>query len=206
VDTRHSSQAPQAPQSASVTVARVLRPHGRRGEVACEILTDFPQRFKTLKFAELRGVRHDGHINDARRVAIRSCWLSQSRGGQAIFLFEGSDSINDAEKLVGLEVQIPLSDRMALPAGSYYITDLAGCEVREAVVRSPAGESGGAAIGLVRDVQIPGDNVAGTPILVVDSPNGELLIPLAQDICVRVDTAARMIEVVLPEGLRDLNK
>jgi len=198
VDTQ---QSPQAPQSASVTVARVLRPHGRRGEVACEILTDFPQRFKTLKFAELRGVR-----GEPRRVGIRSCWLSQSRGGQAIFLFEGSDSINDAEKLVGLEVQIPLSDRMSLPAGSYYITDLAGCEVREALVRSPAGESGGAAIGLVRDVQIPGDNVAGTPILVVDSPNGELLIPLAQDICVRVDTAARMIEVVLPEGLRDLNK
>jgi len=198
VDTQ---QSPQAPQSASVTVARILRPHGRRGEVACEILTDFPQRFKSLKFAELRGVR-----GEPRRVGIRSCWLSQSRGGQAIFLFEGSDSINDAEKLVGLEVQIPLSDRMSLPAGSYYITDLAGCEVREALVRSPAGESGGAAIGLVRDVQIPGDNVAGTPILVVDSPNGELLIPLAQDICVRVDTAARMIEVVLPEGLRDLNK
>ena len=173
-------------------MARVLRPHGRRGEVACEILTDFPQRFKSLKFAELRGVR-----GEPRRVGILSCWLSQSRGGQAIFHFEGSDSINDAEKLVGLEVQIPLSERMPLPAGSYYITDLAGCEIRE---------SGGAAIGTVSDVQIPGEGVAGTPILVVDSPNGELLIPLAQDICVRVDTAARTIEVVLPEGLRDLNR
>jgi 16S rRNA processing protein RimM len=201
VDTQHSSQAPQPPQPASVTVARILRPHGRRGEVACEILTDFPQRFKSLAFAELRGAH-----GEPRRVRIRSCWLSQSRGGQAIFHFEGSDSISDAEKLVGLEVQIPLSERMPLPAGSYYVTDLAGCEVREALVRSPAGESGGAAIGLVRDVQIPGEGVAGTPILVVDSPNGELLIPLAQDICVRVDTAARVIEVVLPEGLRDLNK
>ncbi len=206
MDTQHSSQPPKAPQSASVTVARILRPHGRRGEVACEILTDFPQRFKSLKFAELRGVRRDGHNDDARRVGIRSCWLSQSRGGQAIFHFEGSDSINDAEKLVGLEVQIPLSERMPLPAGSYYITDLAGCEVREAIVGSPADESGGAAIGTVSDVQIPGEGIAGTPILVVDSPNGELLIPLAQDICVRVDTAARMIEVVLPEGLRDLNR
>ena len=54
-------------------------------------------------------------------------------------------------------------------------------------------------------MQIPGEGVTGTPILVVDSPRGELLIPLAQDICVRVDTAARVIEVVLPEGLRDLN-
>ncbi len=181
-------------------MARILRPHGRRGEVACEILTDFPQRLKSLKFAELRGVH-----GEPRRVGIRSCWLSQSRGGQAIFLFEGSDSINDAEKLVGLEVQIPFSERVKLPAGSYYITDLAGCEVREAPISSPAGETG-PAIGIVREVQIAGENVAGTPLLVVDTPSGELLIPLAQDICVRVDTAARVIEVVLPEGLRDLNK
>jgi 16S rRNA processing protein RimM len=179
-----------------VTVARILRPHGRRGEVACEILSDFPQRFKSLKSVELMGVQRGdgpdvGPLLAPRRVAVRSCWLSQSRGGQAIFLFEGSDSINDAEKLVGLEVQIPLSERVALPAGSYYITDLAGCEVREA----------GAAIGRVRDVQMTG----GTPILVLDSPQGELLIPLAHEICVRVDTAARAIDVVLPEGLLDLN-
>ncbi|HXO87427.1 MAG TPA: ribosome maturation factor RimM [Candidatus Acidoferrales bacterium] len=194
-----------AAQSDRVTVARILRPHGRRGEVACEILSDFPQRFKSLQSVELIGVRSGGareavRENAPRRVAVRSCWLSQSRGGQAIFLFEGSDSISDAEKLVGLEVQIPLSERVHLPSGSYYITDLAGCEVRESSVSSPTGEPG-ATIGRVTDVQMTG----GTPILVVDSPQGEVLIPLAQDICVRVDTAAREIDVVLPEGLRDLN-
>jgi 16S rRNA processing protein RimM len=188
-----------AAQTARVTVARILRPHGRRGEVACEILSDFPQRFKNLKFVELNGVRRDadrGGVPDnrPRRVAVRSCWLSQSRGGQAIFLFEGSDSINDAEKLVGLAVQIPLSERAALPAGSYYITDLVGCDVRE------TGDSG-VPLGRVSDVQMTG----GTPVLVVDSRHGEVLIPLAQEICVRVDTAAREIEVMLPEGLRDLN-
>jgi len=177
-------------------VARILRPHGRRGEVACEILSDFPQRFNKLKFVEL--LREGSGAS--RRVAVRSCWLSQSRGGQAIFLFEGSDSINDAEKLVGLNVQIPLAERVALPAGSYYITDLVGCEVRQSWTSSPAGEPG-AAIGRVSDVQMTG----GTPILVVDSARGELLIPLAQEICVRVDTAARAIDVVLPEGLLDLN-
>jgi len=189
----------QQPQNDRVTVARVLRPHGRRGEVACEILTDFPQRFKDLKSAELTGAR-----GESRSVAVRSCWISHSRGGQAIFLFEGSDSISDAEKLVGLEVQIPLSERMPLPGGSYYITDLVGCDVREASASSPGGAAG-ATIGRVRDVQTTGEGIPGTPILVVDSPRGELLIPLAQDICVRVDTAARTIEVVLPEGLRDLN-
>ncbi|HXW62915.1 MAG TPA: ribosome maturation factor RimM [Candidatus Acidoferrales bacterium] len=178
-------------QPAGVTIARVLRPHGRHGEVAAEILTDFPQRVTTLTAAAL----WDGH-SAPRPVGVRSCWLSQSRGGQAIFHFEGSSSISDAEKLTGLEVQIPVSERMPLPGGSYYVTDLTGCEVCE---------RGAAAIGRVRDVQFTGEDIAGTPILVVDSPQGELLIPLAQEICVRIDTEARLIEVVFPDGLRDLN-
>jgi 16S rRNA processing protein RimM len=175
-----------------VTVARILRPQGRRGEVAAEILTDFPEKLTTLKSAALWNGR-----SAPKRVAVRSCWLSQSRGGQAIFLFEGSDSISDAEKLVGLQVQIPVSERVKLPAGSYYVTDLIGCEVRE---------KNGAKIGEVRDVQFTGEDVAGTPILVVDAPRGEILVPLAEEICIRVDTVARVIEVVLPEGLRDLNE
>jgi 16S rRNA processing protein RimM len=168
-------------------VARVLRPHGRRGEVAAEILTDFPERLTRLKSAALWNGR-----TDPQSTAIRSCWISQSRGGQAIFHFEGSDSISAAEKLVGLEVQIPFSERMRLPSGSYYVSDLTGCEVYE---------KDGATLGRVRGVQFTG----GTPLLVVDSPPGELLIPLAQEICVRVDIAAHRIDVVLPEGLRELN-
>jgi 16S rRNA processing protein RimM len=95
-----------------------------------------------------------------------------------------------------LEVQIPLAERVALPSGSYYVTDLIGCEVVE---------KNGASVGRVRDVQFTGEGAARNPILVVDSARGELLIPLAQEICERVDIAARRIDVVLPEGLRDLN-
>jgi len=47
--------------------------------------------------------------------------------------------------------------------------------------------------------------ITGTPNLVVDTTRGELLIPLAQEICVDVDLVARRIVVVLPEGLRELN-
>lgn len=180
------------PESPYVTVARILRPHGRHGEVAAEILTDFPERLKTLRSAYLAG-----GLSEPRQTAVRGCWLSLSRGGQAIFHFEGSDSISDAEKLVGLEVQIPFSDRQLLPAGSYYITDLIGCEVLDA---------SGVALGTVSDVQFTGEGIAGTPILAVDASGAELLIPLAQDICVNVDIPARRIQVVLPDGLRELNE
>jgi 16S rRNA processing protein RimM len=182
----------QSPRADRATVARILRPHGRRGEVAAEILTDFPERLTRLKSVELWNEKTAA----AKRVAIRKCWLSHSRGGQAIFLFENSDSISDAEKLVGLEVQIPLAERSLLPNATYYVTDLIGCEVCE---------KNGATVGLVRDVQFTGEGAAKNPILVVDSARGELLIPLAQEICERVDVVARRIEVVLPEGLRDLN-
>lgn len=162
--------------------------------MAAEILTDFPERLTRLKSAQL----WNGRTEPPRSALVRSCWLSHSRGGQAIFLFEGSDSISDAEKLVGLEVQIPLSERISLPAGSFYVSDLVGCEVYE--------RDGGKLIGRVRDLQFPGEELKGTPLLEVDSPSGELLIPLAQEICVQIDTAARRIEVVLPEGLYDLNR
>lgn len=184
-------------ESAQVTLARVLRPHGRRGEIAAEILTDFPDRLALLKSVELWHPQRG-----ARTVGVRGCRISHSRGGQAIFHFEGSDSISAAERLVGCEVRIPLADRVALPAGSYFVTDLIGCAVFASAAPSEAREK----LGTVAEVQLTGEDIAGTPILIVSSPQGELLIPLAQEICVLIDTPARRIEVSLPEGLRDLNR
>jgi 16S rRNA processing protein RimM len=179
-------------QWAWVTVARILRPHGRRGEVACEILTDFPERLARLACVDL----WDGNAQ-RRKSRVLSCRLSHNRGGQAIFQLEGSESISDAEALVGLEVQIPFADRAELPQGSYYVSDLIGCGVF-----GPGGEP----VGTVRDVQFTGEDIAGTPILVLESSNGELLVPLAAEICVGIDVTAKRILIVPPAGLLDLNR
>lgn len=179
-------------QAPRVTVARIVRPHGCRGEVACQILTDFPDHLKRFRVVQLWD-----RTAEPLEARVRSCWLSRGRGGQAIFHFEGSDSIQEAERLVGLDVQIPLADRLELPSGTYYVTDLIGCEVHH---------RDGACLGAVADVQSSGEAVAGTPILVVDSPTGELLIPLAQEICIEIDVAGRKIRVEPPEGLLDLNR
>jgi ribosomal 30S subunit maturation factor RimM len=55
-------------------------------------------------------------------------------------------------------------------------------------------------------VQFPGEETSGTPLLEVETSGAEILIPLAVDICTLIDISARRIDVVLPEGLRDLNK
>ena len=175
-----------------VTLARVVRPHGRRGEIAAEILTDFPERLTSLREAYLWS-----GAGEPRRVGIRSCWLSRSRGGQAIFHFDGCEGIADAERLRGYEVQVPLAERLPLPAGRYYVTDLIGCEVRE---------RDGTPLGRVRDVEMLGENTPAAAVLVVETPRGELLVPLAEEICTQIDLPERRIEVVLPEGLLELNR
>jgi 16S rRNA processing protein RimM len=190
-----------------VAVARILRPRGNKGEVAAEILTDFPERLTQLR--EVFLARGD---SEPRRHAVKSCWLSQNHRGQAVFHLEGSTSISDAEKLRGLDVLLPFEQRVTLPAGQYFVSDLIGCSVFESTASprvlssSPyLASSAPSFLGTVRDVQFSGEGVAGTPLLAVDASQGELLIPLAENICININIAARRIDVVLPDGLRDLN-
>lgn len=171
-----------------ITVARILRPRGNKGEVAAELLTDFPERLKT--FSELFLAKGSSAPS---AVALKSFWVDRNHPGFGVFYFEGIASINDAEQLRGLEIQIPFEQRVTLPAGKYFVTDLIDCSVFEGPLR----------LGSVRDVFFPGESQPGTPLLAVDTASGELLIPLAEDICTRIDMASRRIEVRLPDGLRD---
>jgi 16S rRNA processing protein RimM len=206
-----------------IVVARVLRPRGNKGEVAVELLTDFPERLTKLQevfLGRVQGTAAAAKFSGAfgasepTAIGVKSCWLSQNHRGQGVFHFAGVASINEAEKFRGLDVLLPFEQRVTLPAGQYFVADLIGCAVFEAA-------SGGSAVasspcsmdvvpellGTVRDVQFPGEgeSVHGTPLLEVEAEQGELLIPLAEDICRRIDVAARRIEVMLPAGLRDLN-
>jgi len=192
-----------------VMLARILRPRGNKGEVAVELLTDFPERLKDMPEVFLR----DGAgKSEPRPAAVKAFWIDQNHRGQAVYHFEGCASISEAEKFRGLDVLIPFEQRVTLPAGKYFVSDLVGCSVFESSPEPPVVSSSPcslanvpALVGTVSDVQTTGEDIAGTPVLVVDTRNGELLIPLAADICTRIDPAARRIDVVLPEGLRDLN-
>ena len=193
-----------------VLVARILKARGNKGEVAAELLTDFPERLTRLREVL---VGHAEGQKEPRRVALKSCWLSQNHRGQAVFHFAGVESISEAEKFRGLEVLLPFEQRVTLPAGQYFVADLIGCSVFEnpgappVVASSPCSlAEAPSLLGTVRDVQFPGEEFSGTPLLEVETSQGEILIPLALDICTKIDTAGRRIDVVLPDGLRELNQ
>ncbi|HXJ05338.1 MAG TPA: hypothetical protein VNH65_09585 [Candidatus Acidoferrum sp.] len=194
-----------------VIVARILRPRGNKGEVAAELLTDFPERLIHLTEVFL-GTNSPADSSEPQLTSLKSCWLSQNHRGQAVFHFEGCNSISEAEKFRGLDVFLPLEKRVTLAAGQYFVDDLVGCSVFEnfaepsIISSSPCSlATAPSLLGVVKDVQFTGEGVAGTPLLVIDAHAREVLIPLAEDICSRIDMAARRIDVVLPEGLRDLN-
>jgi 16S rRNA processing protein RimM len=192
-----------------VALAHILRPRGNKGEVAAQLLTDFPERLAQIKEVFLGD---SAGKTEPRRINVKSFWISQNHLGQGVFHFEGCSSISEAEKFRGLDVLLPFEQRVQLPAGYYFFSDLIGCSVFEhppespALVSSPCSlASAPALLGVVSDVQSTGEGVSGTALLVVDTQHGELLVPLAEDICTRIDTTARRIDVTLPDGLRNLN-
>ena len=170
-----------------VTVACIRKVRGRRGEVAAEILTDFPERFRAGAELLLSGE------SSLQTVYLESIWFQK---GLAILKFRGFEDISAAETLVGRQVRIPLSERIPLPRGMVYLSDLIGCAVIE------QDETERKALGLVESVEETG----AVPLLQVHTAEGELLIPFAQDICTVVDVERKEIRVRLPEGLKELNR
>ena len=110
------------PASDSLTIGRIRKTHGNRGEVAAEILTDFPDRFQGSHELLLS----DGITSQPR--FLEGSWFHK---GRVILKFRGCDSIAAAEALVGLWMEVPRSERRLLPSGVVYLTDLIGCVVRE---------------------------------------------------------------------------
>lgn len=124
-----------------------------------------------------------------RRVRIESAWRQKDR---MVLKIEGIDTVEAAEVLRGAELCIPKEDRPPAPEGEVYLNDLIGCRIVD--------QQGGEELGTVVDYHEYG----GPVLLEVHGAGGELLIPFVPAICARVDTAARRIAVVLPEGLKDL--
>ncbi len=168
-----------------VVVARVARPHGRRGDVILNVETEFPeQRFAPGNRVMVR------RGAEAEALVVRSVFFVKAR---PVVGFEGFASIDDAETLAGRELRIPAGELAGLPPGMFYHHDLVGCRVET---------PGGDLVGVV--VRVEGSGEASR--LVLESPRGEELVPLASEMVPVIDTAARRIVVAVPDGLLGLNE
>jgi 16S rRNA processing protein RimM len=167
-----------------VLVGRIARPHGIRGQVIVTPDTDFvEERFQAGKIFWTRSDRGD---------EVLTVSSARVQNGRPVIGFEGFATIEDVERLAGRELRVPEDTLQPLPAGAYYVHDLVGC-----VVETTSGEQ----VGEVQRV----DGGAGASVLSVAGARGEVLVPLAADICIEVDIATRRIRINPPEGLLELN-
>lgn len=150
-------------------------------------MSDRPDRYQSLRQVFL--FRSGGSSGEPTPVEVE--WVWEHRG-RPVFKFRGVDSMSDAELLRGAEVRIPAEERLELPPGEFYHSDLIGCEVVE--------RQTGNVLGTVRELQ----EFGGPGLLAVQGPEGELLVPFARSICVDIDITGRRIMVDLPEGLKEL--
>ena len=181
-----SDEGPRADDDLSavelVAVARVAKARGVRGEVAADIWTDFPERFDGLE--ELIAVFPGG---ERRWLALEGHWL---HGARVVLKFRGFDSPEEAAALAGCVLAVPESEAVELGEGEFYDWQLEGCRVETVEGRD---------VGTVREVLHTGGEA---PVLVIRDERGrENLVPLAESICVEIDTERELIRVDAPEGL-----
>jgi 16S rRNA processing protein RimM len=167
-------------------IGRVARAHGNRGQVIVNLETDFADdRFQAGRIVQ---VGAEGRAVPRRIDSVRF------HQGRPVVALEGIATMNDAEALAGAEIWVDAAEVAPLPPDTFYRHELIGCEVRTA--------DSADAIGTVIGVE----GTLERSHLVVEGVRGEVLIPLAAPICVKVDPAARLIVVDPPEGLLDVNE
>jgi len=170
-----------------ITLARVVKTQGRRGEVAAEVHSNFPGRFtEGMRLFALPPAAEETR----RELQVEELWPHKEL---LVFKFLGVDSISDAESLVRCELQVPRAERAGLESGWNYVSDLVGCSVLDR----------GVEVGRIEDVQF---GAGEAPLLMVgDSTGKKFDIPLADAYLEAMDVARKEVRMNLPEGMLEIN-
>lgn len=167
-----------------LVVGRVVRPHGVRGELVCQVRTDEPEE----RFAPGTVLATDP--GDAGPLTIESVRWNQ---GRALLFVSGVADRDSAEALRGVLLCVD-SDDVPSPADpdEYRDHDLVGL----AVVHQ-SGET----VGEVMRVE----HAPAHDMLVVARPHAKpAMIPFIREMVSAVDLDAARVVVDLPDGLLDL--
>lgn len=160
-----------------LAIARVLGPHGVRGELRCQLITDFPERLARTERVYMGEVRRAMAVEAARPV---------NQG--AVFKLAGIDTRSDAERLRGETLYVDQAEAVPLPPGSYFWHQVIGLRVVS---------MDGRELGEVVDIlQTPGNDV-----YVVRWGGREVLVPAIKDVVREVDLEAGLIKIEVIEGL-----
>jgi len=168
---------PKEEQRQFVSIARITAPHGIKGEVKAEILTDFPERFPHLTqvWMEINGVLTTFPVKSIR-----------FHKGQVLLQFKELRKREQAEELRNAQILIPEEELKPLSKEQFYTFQLLDCEVV-----TTEGEN----LGQVTEViQAPANDV----LVVKKSPEekAELLIPFLKKLFPEMNLEKKILTVL----------
>lgn len=170
-------------QAELVTIGRIERSFGVRGEARVRSLSDVPGRLEALRQVTITGL--GGKSIDTVVTHVRP-------GGPTwIMGFEAFTTPEQVAEFRGGFLQAPRGDSPALPADQYYQCDLIGMLVQD---------EAGTVLGRLEEVLALSDN----QVFVVRQDGKEMLIPAAKQVVVAVDVPGGVMTVRLPEGFGGL--
>jgi 16S rRNA processing protein RimM len=166
-----------------VEIGYIQRTHGINGELAVSLNSSVefnPEELESV-FLEIEGIPVPFFIT-------RICFQNPEK---AIVKFDDVDSIDQAQELYGIKMLIP--SRSVELKDEVYLSDLVGYKV----LNTDKSE-----VGVIVDYTEYSMNATFELV----TPDGKhVLVPVAEELIVEVDTSAKLIEMELPEGLIDLN-
>ena len=159
-----------------VVIGKAGAPHGLRGEVRVIPLTDFPERFESLREVFIgERVFHVEHVHYHRQFVLLTLAECTSREAAA--------------KLTGELLRVAREDAAPLAEGEFYTFDIIGLAVLDM-----AGER----LGEVTNVLKTGSN----DVYVVKKPDGaEFLVPALKKVVREINIAEGFLRVDLLEEL-----
>jgi 16S rRNA processing protein RimM len=166
-----------------VTIGKILKPRGIRGEVKVLPLTDIPDRFDHLS-----SVYVDTGDDPIGRITIDH--VSYYKG--FVYLrFKGYNSIEKVKPFVGCALQVDREESPELPEGLYYHFE---------IIDSDVYTDDGQYLGKVTDILETGSH----DVYIVRGEEREYLIPSTKEVVTQIDRQNRKILIHPLEGLLDL--
>lgn len=173
-DPSTGSPSPGGPVFLAVGFLR--RPHGIKGEILMDVLTDFPERLRSGKTVYV-GDNHE----PVRIASIRG------HNVEKIIRFSGVETPEEAGKFRNKNLFVKATSLPELPEGEYYHHQLIGMEVLD---------ESGQTLGKLDSILETGAN----DVYVVKTPEGkELLLPAVEEVVLEVNPQQNQMRVRPPE-------
>lgn len=161
----------------------ITKVHALRGEIIIVLDVDFPEDYE--------GLEHVFVANDSRFIPHFLEHFVLQPNNRALAKFEGIESVEEAARLVGMQVYLPIDKLPELGEDQYYFHELIGFTVHDEV----HGELG--EVKQIYDLQTQ-------DLISLEYKGKEVLIPIQDGIVQKVDKAGEKVFCRLPEGLLEI--